>query len=48
MALGLAAASSSLCSPTIYGFSNRTIKEAMLFAFLPFSWKVSVTLSVLV
>lgn len=39
MCLGLAASSSSLCSPVIYGFSNRTMRNAMLFAFLPLEWK---------
>ncbi|GBG29050.1 Pyroglutamylated RFamide peptide receptor [Hondaea fermentalgiana] len=37
--LGVSAAASSLCSPLIYGFCNRTMNQAMLFAFLPMSWK---------
>lgn len=43
MCLGLSAAFSSLCSPIVYGFCNQTLRDAMIFAFLPMSWKVSST-----
>jgi len=37
--LGISSVTSSLCSPCLYGFTNRTLRNCMMFAFFPSSWK---------
>jgi len=41
ISLGVSAALSSLASPLLYGLTNRTLRIAMAFAFLPSSWKTA-------